>query len=25
LVFQIKRNTVYFEDFDHHDRIYKKS
>ena len=24
LVFQVKNNIVIFEDFDHHDRIYKK-
>ena len=24
LVFQVKAGTVIFEDFDHHDRIYKK-
>ena len=24
LVFQVKNNMVIFEDFDHHDRIYKK-
>ena len=24
LVFRLKNNTIIFEDFDHHDRIYKK-
>jgi len=24
LVFSFKDNTIIFEDFDHHDRIYKK-
>ncbi len=24
LVFRIKDDTIIFEDFDHHDRIYKK-
>lgn len=25
LVFYLKGNTIYFEDFDHHDKIYEKS
>lgn len=24
LVFRVKEDTIVFEDFDHHDRIYKK-
>lgn len=24
LVFRVKRNSIVFEDFDHHDRIYKR-
>jgi len=24
LVFRVERNTIIFEDLDHHDRIYKK-
>lgn len=24
LVFRVQDNTIIFEDFDHHDRIYKK-